>query len=95
LFFSYSAITGRQFYNEGDGFLFGDNTSLASNRWEKVQEIYRHGLISDEILNISKSKTVYVIVSHRFTIKPESFSKSLKAVFENKDVTVFELLNGS
>ena len=86
-FFWYSALSGKQFYNEGDAFL-GKNDLVGSERWRKV-DLLIHSKTTENARKIWKEiPAKYFVLSKRFTAIDNGLLGFSDVVYENPDVAI-------
>jgi hypothetical protein len=87
-FFGYSALSGRQFFNEGDNFNWHAVGPVAEIRWSMVEKL----LSSNDSLEFnsiwSDIPADYLIISKRFTDLGAVLKDSVQTVFENEDIVI-------
>ena len=87
-FFGYSALSGRQFYNEGDNFNRHAVSTVAEDRWQLVNALINSD-VEDEANRLwAKIPATHVIISKRFTEPHQGLDKTAAPVFENADIVI-------
>ncbi len=87
-FFGYSALSGKQLYNEGDDFNRQAIESVAEQRWQMIERLLSS---TNPVQVISIWKNIpadYLIVSKRFTKLSLALKEVAPVVFENTDVVI-------
>lgn len=87
-FFGYSALSGKQFFNEGDDFNRHAVQPYADERWEMVSKLIAADSVGEAESIWNTIPADYLIVSKRFTEPGLGLLKSADPVFENSDVIV-------
>lgn len=91
-FFLYSMISGRQFLNEGDEFIRGQkNRELVT-----VAKGYSNSLLNIGDKEIESGKKLvkgdYLVISKRFNKRYYNNQSKLKIVYNNRSVSIFEII---
>lgn len=88
-FYAYSALSGRQMYNEGYEFNNNEKNEIAMNHHEITESFLETG----ENIYLDKINADYLIKSIRFNGLGLSNNDHLNMVFENPSLQVYEIVN--
>ena len=89
-FFGYSALSGRQFYNEGNNFLAQNNIGISTARWINVDALI-HSISAEKAHILWNSIPAdYLILSKRFTTPSYGLLAVSTVVFNNQDITILK-----
>ena len=89
-FFGYSALSGKQFYNEGDNFLDQNNLEISDARWINVDALI-HSVSPEQARKVwNKIPADYLILSKRFTTPGYGLLSVSKVVFNNQDISILK-----
>jgi hypothetical protein len=87
-FFGYSALSGRQFWVEGDSFLLGSSKKIAEKRWTILNSFFNTSNKEEQKRLGGNIEADYLIQSKRFN---KNKIEILDKVFENASVNIFKL----
>lgn len=91
LFYHYSAFSGRQFWVEGDNWLFGRNLLVAQQRWKLVGSFLYPADIARQQLALRQIPADYFIHSRRFNRNDYSTVPNLEKVFANDSIVIYRI----
>lgn len=87
-FFGYSALSGRQLFNEGDDFNRKSVAIYAEDRWHLVDGLMSAGSADEADTFWAQIPADYLVVSKRFSTPGAGLLKISTPVFENADVSI-------
>jgi hypothetical protein len=90
-FFYYSMVSGRQFYNEGDGFILSmKKRKLIDNYRKTAAQIYTSANSSSISDLLKESRINFIVVSKRFNNRKFDDFNFLNRVYSNKDLDIYK-----
>ncbi len=90
-FFYYSALSGRQFWAEGSGHLFGRYTAIGEERWSRVTRFLAADDSATRQQLLREIPAQYFIQSRRFNHRDYAGTPGMEPVFANRSVVVYHL----
>lgn len=90
-FFAYSALSGKQFFVEGDSFNCCNDLARSKENWNKVNRFINSINVEERMTLLKSFNTNYFIQSLRFNKKDFSTFPAFKLVYSNPDINIYKI----
>ena len=92
-FFAYSALSGKQFFVEGDSFNCCDDLVRSKANWVNVNQFINSTNIDEKVKQLKIFNVNYFIQSLRFNKVDFSNVPTLEKVYSNPDINIYKVKN--
>ena len=90
-FFGYSAISGRQLYAEGTGYLFDNFQTTAADRWNEITKFLESSDRKAQEALLESFDVDFMIHSLRFREHDYSNLTNIKPVYRNNSIVIYKI----